>query len=113
MLKDMLDWIGSLNRRGEMTAGELAEALMRYGADRPVEVRATPFLPKGTVEVSASSPTGDPGDAEYRMACLETDGTQCPPAIIPHRKSTCHSDAARGASTASMSSCWVWKPHFS
>ena len=50
MLKDMLDWIGSLNRRGEMTAGELAEALMRYGADRPVEVRATPFLPKGAVE---------------------------------------------------------------
>ena len=34
-----------------MTAGELAEALLTYGADRPVEARATPFLPRGAVEV--------------------------------------------------------------
>lgn len=51
-----------------MTAGELAEALLTYGADRPVEVRATPFLPRGAVEVSASSPTGDPGDVEVLLS---------------------------------------------
>lgn len=51
-----------------MTAGELAEALLMYGADRPVEARATPFLPRGAVEVSASSPTGDPGDVEVLLS---------------------------------------------
>lgn len=51
-----------------MTAGELAEALLGYGADRPVGVRATPFLPRGAVEVSASSPTGDPGGVEVLLS---------------------------------------------
>ena len=31
-------------------------------------MRATPFLPRGVVEVSASSPTGDPGDVEVLLS---------------------------------------------
>ena len=50
-----------------MRAGELAALLLAYGEDRPVAVRASPFLARGEVEVSASSPTGEAADVEVEV----------------------------------------------
>ncbi len=50
-----------------MTTEELAAALLAYGRDRPVTARATPFLARGEVAVSASSPTGEAADVEVEL----------------------------------------------
>lgn len=50
-----------------MTTKELAAALLAYGENRPVTVRADEVLALGEVRVSAWSPTGEAADVEVEI----------------------------------------------